>query len=166
MITKTLMIATTIALFGYAPASAKEALVTHKTLSLNVALKLANAALADCQKRGYQVAVVVVDSFGGTQVILRDRFAGSTMVDAAADKARTAVNFRTNTTEMVRATQPGMSQSGVRFLPGVVTVGGGMMVEASGSLVGAVAVSGAPTGDAMDACAKAGLAAIQDDINF
>jgi uncharacterized protein GlcG (DUF336 family) len=166
MITRTLMIATIVVFSGLAPASAKEALVTHKTLSLDAALKLASAALADCQKRGYQVAVAVVDGFGGTQVVLRDRFAGPFMPTAATDKARTAVNFRANTTEIVRATQPGMPQAGVRYLPGVVTVGGGLIVEANGSLVGAIGVSGAPTGDANDACAKAGISKIQDEINF
>ena len=41
-----------------------------------------------------------------------------------------------------------------------------MIVEAGGSLVGAIGVSGAPGGDADDACAKAGISAIQDKIDF
>ena len=59
-----------------------------------------------------------------------------------------------------------MPQAGVRDLPGAVVLGGGIMVQAGGSLVGAIGVSGAPGGDADDACAKAGIAAIQDKIDF
>jgi uncharacterized protein GlcG (DUF336 family) len=76
------------------------------------------------------------------------------------------VSFRTNTTDLVGATQPGMPQAGVRSLPGAVVLGGGILVEAGGSLLGAIGVSGAPGGDADDACAKAGIAAVQDKLEF
>jgi uncharacterized protein GlcG (DUF336 family) len=154
------------ALLACAPARAQEALIGYKTLSPEIALDLARAALADCRQRGYQVAVAVVDRFGGTQVVLRDRFAGPHTPATATGKAWTAVSFRTNTTELVALTQPGTPQAGVRDLPGVVVLGGGIMVQAGGSLVGAIGVSGAPGGDADDACAKAGVAAIQDKIDF
>jgi uncharacterized protein GlcG (DUF336 family) len=45
-------------------------------------------------------------------------------------------------------------------------IGGGIIVQSSGSLVGAVGVSGAPGGDADDLCAKAGLDAIRDKLDF
>jgi uncharacterized protein GlcG (DUF336 family) len=108
----------------------------------------------------------VVDRFGVTQVMLRDRFAGPHTPATAAGKAWTAVSFRTNTTELVAMTQAGTPQAGVRNLPGAVILGGGMTVQAGGSLVGAIGVSGAPGGDADDACAKAGIAAIQDKLDF
>ena len=59
-----------------------------------------------------------------------------------------------------------MAQSGIRNLPGVVVIGGGLTVEAGGSLVGAVGVSGAPGGDADEACARAGIDAIRDRLEF
>ena len=64
------------------------------------------------------------------------------------------------------ATQPGMPQAGLRDLAGAVILGGGMVVQAAGTLVGAIGVSGAPGGDADDACAKAGISAIQDKLDF
>ena len=54
----------------------------------------------------------------------------------------------------------------MRNLPGAVVLGGGLVIEAGGSLVGAVGVSGAPGGDADDACAKAGIDAVRDRLDF
>jgi uncharacterized protein GlcG (DUF336 family) len=87
-------------------------------------------------------------------------------VPTATGKAWTAVSFRTSTTELVAMTQPGMPQAGLRSLPGAVILGGGLMVEAGGSMVGGVGVSGAPGGDADDACAKAGIEAVKDKLEF
>lgn len=148
------------------PLRAQESLVTFKSMNVDLALALARAALSDCQKQGYQVAVAVVDRFGVTQVLLRDRFAGAHTVPTATGKAWTAVSFRSNTSEMLAATAPGMPQAGVRALPGVTVIAGGVMVEAAGSLVGAVGVSGAPLGDNDETCAKAGIAAVRDKLDF
>jgi uncharacterized protein GlcG (DUF336 family) len=82
------------------------------------------------------------------------------------DKAWTAASFRTNTTDLVAASQPGMPQAGMRQLPRVVILGGGVLIEAQGSLLGAVGVSGGPGGDADDACAKAGIEAVRDKLDF
>lgn len=166
MIVRTALAILAAASFDIAAARSQEPLVSYKTLSPDIALELANAALADCRQRGYQVAVAVVDRFGATQVMLRDRFAGPHTPATAAGKAWTAVSFRTSTTDLVPLTQPGMPQAGVRNLPGAVVLGGGMLVEAGGSLLGAVGVSGAPGGEADDACAKAGIAAIQSKIEL
>ena len=148
------------------PASAQDALVTYKSLNPEVALELARAALASCRERGFQVAVAVVDRFGVTQVLLRDRFAGAHTVATATGKAWTAVSFRVSTTELAAMTQPGMPQAGVRAIPGVVAVGGGLAVEAGGSVVGGIGVSGAPGGEADEACAKAGIEAVREKIEF
>ena len=146
-----------------APARADDSFVTFKSMSPDLALTLARAALADCQKRGYQVAVAVVDRFGVTQVLLRDRYAGAFAITIATGKAWTAVNFRNNTGDVVATTPP---DTGVRALPGATVSAGGVMVEAGGTLVGAIGVSGAPGGDKDETCAKAGIAAIRDKLDF
>jgi uncharacterized protein GlcG (DUF336 family) len=56
--------------------------------------------------------------------------------------------------------------AGVRHLPNVVAVGGGVNIQSGGATVGAIGVSGAPSGDADDACARAGIAAIRDELDF
>ena len=159
-------LALALALAFASEARAQDALVTYKSLTTEVALELARASLEECRKRGFQAAVAVVDRFGVTQVMLRDRFAGAHTPSTAAGKAWTAVSFRTSTTELVAMTQPGMPQAGLRGLPGAVILGGGITIEAGGSLVGAVGVSGAPGGDADDACAKAGIEAVRDKLDF
>jgi uncharacterized protein GlcG (DUF336 family) len=166
MIVQKNVLALAVALFLVAPSRAQDALVTTKTLSPELALDLARAALAECRKRGYQASVAVSDRTGVPLVLLRDRFAGAHTTHAAVDKAWTAASFRANTTDLVAATQPGMPQAGVRQLPRVVILGGGVIVEAQGSLVGAVGVSGGPGGDADDSCAKAGVEAVRDKLDF
>jgi len=145
---------------------AQESLVGYKSLAPGIALELAQAALADCQKRGYQVAVAVVDRFGVVQVVLRDRFAGPHTPPTASGKAWTAATFRSSTSSLFAISQPGMMQAGIRNLPGAVIIAGGVVVESGGSLVGAIGVSGAPGGDADEACAKAGIEAIQSKLDF
>jgi uncharacterized protein GlcG (DUF336 family) len=166
MTMRKLLLALLLAPLLSVPVRAEENLVTFKSMSVDLALALGRAALADCQKQGYQVTVAVVDRFGVTQVLLRDRFAGAHTVATATGKAWTAVSFRTNTSDIVANTQPGMPQAGVRGLPGVVVIAGGVMVEAGGSLVGAIGVSGAPGGDNDEACAKAGIATVRDKLDF
>jgi uncharacterized protein GlcG (DUF336 family) len=147
-------------------AGAQSATHAVRVLTPEAALKATQAALAECRKAGYQVAVAVVDRFGVTQTMVRDRFAGPHTPGFAADKGWTAVSFRTGTTDLARATQAGQPSSGIRHLERFAGVGGGVLIEAGGSIVGAIGVSGAPSGDADDQCAKAGIAAIKDDLEL
>ena len=101
----------------------------YKSLAPKIALDLAQAALADCQQRGYQVAVAVVDRAGVVQVVLRDRYAGPHTSATASGKARTAATFRNSTSNLFAVSQPGMMQAGIRNLPGAVIIGGGLIIE-------------------------------------
>jgi uncharacterized protein GlcG (DUF336 family) len=139
---------------------------TQKLLTPETALKAAQAALKKCRDSGYQATIAVVDRMGVAQVLLRDRFAGPHTTDMATAKAWTAVSFRTSTAELAEATQPGRPQSGIRNRPGVAAVAGGLMIEAGGSLLGAIGVSGAPGGREDEMCAEAGIAAIREDVEF
>lgn len=112
------------------------------------------------------MAEAVADRGGVTQVLLRDRFDGPHTVETAMNKAWTAVTFRQDTLAFDIATTRETRAADARTLPRIVAVGGGVLVEASGSLLGVVAVSGAPGGEADDHCTKAGLAAIRDELEF
>jgi uncharacterized protein GlcG (DUF336 family) len=152
--------------FAGAAAAADSATFTVRTLTPEAALKVAQAALAKCRAEGFQVTVAVVDRSGITLALLRDRFAAPHTVDTAQRKAQTAINFRMNTAALDREFQAGKPAAGLRHLPGVVAVAGGMPIEGGGSLVGAVAVSGAPGPANDDVCATAGIQAIAEDLEF
>ncbi|MBZ0251410.1 MAG: heme-binding protein [Burkholderiales bacterium] len=159
-------IALLVALASGTALAAEPATISLKALTPETALKAAQAALAKCRADGYQVAVAVVDRSGLPQVMLRDRYAGAHTPETATNKAWTAVSFRTNTTDLLKITQPGQPSSGIRNLPRVVAVGGGVMIEAGGSIVAGIGVSGAPGGDADDVCARAGIKAVADSLEF
>lgn len=154
-----------LALSGQAWAE-ETATYATRNLTVETALKAAQAAMKKCRDSGWQAAVAVVDRSGVVQVVLRDRYAGPHTPRTASGKAWTAVSFRSNTGALVDLTQPGKAQSGLRNLPRVVVLGGGMIIEGGGQMLGAIGVSGAPGGEADEACAKAGIAAIRESIEF
>jgi uncharacterized protein GlcG (DUF336 family) len=142
------------------------ALVIYKSLTPELALEAAQAAMKTCRDNGYQIAVAVVDRFGQPQVLLRDRFAGMPAPDTATRKAYTALSFRASTSDLAKSVRDGQLDSGLARLPNVAMLGGGLVIETGGTLLGGIGVSGAPGGDKDEACAKAGLDAIRDKIDF
>jgi uncharacterized protein GlcG (DUF336 family) len=161
------MIGAMMLALGAAPAAAgDDALVVYKSLTPEVALEAAQAALKKCRDNGFQIAVAVVDRFGQPQVMLRDRFAGLHAPDTAVRKAYTSVSFRTATGDLAKSVRSGQLDPGLAQLPRVALLGGGLMIEAGGSLVGGIGVSGAPGGDKDEECAKAGIDAIRDKLDF
>lgn len=147
-------------------AQASDATYTGANLTTEAAIGAAKAALASCRASGYQITVSVTDRSGTPIVLLRDRYAGPHTPEAATRKAYTSASFRMPSAELEKATQAGEATSGIRHLNHVLALGGGLTIEAAGSLVGAIGVSGAPGGDADQACAQAGIDAIQDDLDF
>lgn len=135
-------------------------------LSFDAALVAAQAALADCRQRGALVAVAVLDRSGIPLVLLRDGLAGMHAPEAATRKAWSAVSFKNSTTELVKATAYDQASSGIRTLPQVAMIGGGLVVRSAGSIIGGIGVSGAPAGELDEVCALAGIAAVQDAIDL
>ena len=148
------------------PVAFAEATFSLRSLTPEVALKLAEAARLSCNESGYQVAVAVVDRAGLLQAFVRDRFATPHTVEVAERKAWTALSFRIPTSEMEAATAPDTDMMGIRHTSKALMVGGGLPIEAGGSLVGGIGISGAPGGDLDEICAADGLAAIEGDLLF
>lgn len=159
-------IATVMLIVISGSAFAAEASYTIQLMTPETALKAALAGLKECRALGYQVAIAVVDRTGQTQVILRDRYAGMHTIEAATNKAWTAVSFKTNTSQFAENTQSGKESSGIRNIPKVLAIGGGMMIEVGGVLFGAIGVSGAPNGVADDKCVKVAIASIVEDLEL
>ena len=155
-----------LALAALPAVAGDDALVVYKSLSPEVALEAAQAALKKCRDNGYQVAVAVVDRFGQPQVMLRDRFAGLPAADTATSKAYTSLSFRAATSDLSKSIRSGQLDAGLAGLPHVAMLAGGLVIEAGGTLLGGIGVAGAPGGDKDEVCAKAGLDAIRDKIDF
>ena len=162
-----MIVAAVMLAFGAPPAVADDgSIVTYKSLSPQTALEAAQTALKKCRDNGFQVAVVVVDRFGLPQVVLRDRFAGQLAMDTATAKAYTALSFRSPTSDLAKQVKAGQMDAALSRQPHVAMLAGGLPVEAAGALLGGIGVSGAPGGDKDEECAKAGLDAIRDRIDF
>ena len=148
----------------FVKAAEDDAFVEFKVLKPEIAIKAAISAMNFCQDEGYQVGVSVVDRFGLTQAFIKSRYAGLHVQETATRKAWTSVSFRTPTLSLDESTQPGKEAFGIRFISTPLPLGGGVPIEAEGSIVAGIGVSGAPGTDIDDECARAGIAAIEDDL--
>ena len=137
-------------------------LMQFRQLSLELAGEIAWNALKACRRQDAQVAVAVVDRGGRTQVLLRDALAGPHTIQVSQGKALTALSFRIPTSQLAAETAPGSPASGLRNVDGVTAIGGGLVIQSRGSVVGAIGVSGAPGPAHDEACAKAGIDSVLD----
>jgi len=152
-------------LFAFVTATASAAeqpvIVKIPRLTVETAQKIAQAALVECRKGAAQVGVTVIDRGGHPVVVLRDTLAPDLTLAISREKAYTAMSFNAATSTMEnRFTQP----FSVGKVPGLIFSAGGVPIEAAGNIVGAVGVSGAPTGAQDEKCAKAGVQAVSFDL--
>lgn len=161
-----LMMAAMVVLAPQAGSAQDANFTTFRVLKPELALQAAQGAMTECRKRGYQVAVSIADRFGVMQVTLRDQLAGPHTTDTAYRKAWTAVSFRTETAELAKLAEAGEAWA-IRTVDKALPLGGGVRILAGdGNMLGAIGVSGAPSGSEDDACAKAGIAGISEKIEF
>jgi uncharacterized protein GlcG (DUF336 family) len=88
---------TIVIIAGASASSARAELQTHKDLSYDVARTMAEGALAECHKRGYNTSVV--DRASATLIAMRYDNAGPHTMENARRKAYTAMTFRQTTDE-------------------------------------------------------------------
>lgn len=144
--------------------SAAEALTVNiKRLSLDTALRIAQAAIAQCRKEGVQVAVTVIDRGGHVQAVLRDTLAMDITVPISKQKAHTAMAFNSPLSQL-EGRFTGAYQ--VPKLDGLLVSAGGIPVNIGGSILGGIGVSGAPSGLTDEKCATAGLDAVKTDLEM
>jgi uncharacterized protein GlcG (DUF336 family) len=130
----------------------------QRVLTQKAAQHLANVALATCAKKGFPVTVAVVDRDGVPLVTLRDERATGATVSVATGKAFASAGFRSPTAQLQQGAK---SSPGLIAIPNFVILPGGEPITFGNALLGGVGVSGAPSGDIDDACAMAGLAALE-----
>jgi uncharacterized protein GlcG (DUF336 family) len=133
-------------------------LMEKKTVTLDAAKKIADAALAEAAKNKWDVIVWVLDEGGNPIVMQRMDGAQLGSIDVAQAKARTSLRFRRPSKAFADSMKSG--NTSVMALPGVLPVQGGLPIEVDGKVIGAVGVSGA-TSEQDEQCARAGIATLQ-----
>ena len=135
-----------------------------KNIGMELARDLASEAVLACRESGYQVSAVVVDRNGIVRATLRDDLASRFTLQIAEDKANAVVmsgipsgEFRANRADI----RPEMNH-----VRGILMMVGGLPIEAAGSRIGAIGVSGAPGGERDEVCAQAALEKLAERIEF
>jgi uncharacterized protein GlcG (DUF336 family) len=139
-----------------------QGVVMQRNLSLTLAKTIAEAALAECQAKGFHTSAAVVDRAGQPLVLLRDEQATVQTLEMSRRKAYTARMFRTTTLEFQkRTTDPELMPQ--RDVSEILALGGGVPILAGNEVIGGVGSSGSSqTQD--DACARAGIAKVADQL--
>lgn len=146
-----------------APATAAD-VVTFKTVSLELARDLAQAAVDARRAGGYQVTAVVVNRGGDAQAMLRDSMAPRYTMQIAREKAEAVILSGVASSEFRKNRQDIRME--MNHVKGILVLEGGLPIRAGGSLLGAIGVSGAPGGDKDEACAQAALNQLQERLEF
>ncbi len=126
-------------------------------IGVEIARRLAAAAITEGKKNGWMVAAAIVDP--GGDLVYFERIdgtqAGSSQV--SVEKARSAVAFKRPTKVFEDALIGG--RMAILAMPGAVPLEGGIPLVIGGETVGAIGVSGA-TSQQDGVCAKAGADAL------
>jgi len=144
-------------------AHAQGLLQTHR-ISADLANQAVAAVVAKCASQGYAETGVLVDADGVQQALLRGNRTGAHTLDSAFAKAYTAASFKTDTTALVERSKTVPVLANLFKLPKLLLLGGGIVIKVGDEVIGAIGAAGAPGGDLDDACARAGLDKIKDQL--
>jgi uncharacterized protein GlcG (DUF336 family) len=143
--------------------TASAQLLARKDLSMATSLTIAQTAIATCNTNGYRVSATVVGRNGEVLVQIRGDGTGPHTMENSYKKAYTARTFRIPSGEMEDRLKKNPAM-GAQYLTGFTTARGALPVMVGEDVVGAVGVSGAPGGEKDEACVKAGLDKVADQL--
>lgn len=142
-------------------AQGAQALINERTLSVDAALEIATAALANCRPHGVPVTITVIDHAARVKVVLRDDGANLHSSEHSFRKAYTALTYAMPSGEYGKRAAANPASAGPLHLPNITTAAGGLPIRAGNAIVGAIGISGTPGakggGAADEGCAKAGI---------
>jgi uncharacterized protein GlcG (DUF336 family) len=159
-----LLTALTCALGLTAGTAQADDVIQARLMSLELANDIAMEAVKACRETGYQVSVVVVDRNGNDQVVMRDAKASRFTIEIARKKANATILSAVSTGEFLK-NRSDITQA-MNHLDEVLVLRGALPINAAGSLIGAVGVSGALGGDKDEACAQKAMDAVADRLAF
>jgi len=154
---------TAIGLAGALASSANAQLLNEKSLSAAMAMTIAQTALEACTKQGYHVSVHVVGRNGETLLAVRGDGAPPHTMENSQRKAYTSRTFRIPSGEFAQRVKDNPT-TGAVHLSGIIAAQGALPIKVGDEVIGAVGVSGAPGGEKDEACSKAGLEKVADQL--
>jgi glc operon protein GlcG len=129
-------------------------------ITLEQARKVAAAAEAESKKGIYPQAIAIVEPSGDLVLVVKLENTAYAAPEIAIRKARTSARFRVPTTVFFNAVEAG-HPSVMSLTPDLAAADGGTVIVENGKVIGAIGVSGAPSGSIDAVAANAGAAAIQ-----
>lgn len=138
--------------------------VTTRNVGAELAMDIALKTVEACRKDGYQVSVVVVDRGANVVAVLRDAYATRFSTEIARRKANAVIMAGVSTAEFAKNRAD--IRRDLNEIHDIIVLAGALPIQAGGSLIGAVGVSGAPGGDKDEACARAALDALGERLEF
>ena len=156
--------ALTLAAVGGVSITADAQVLTQKNVSLAMAKVIAEASLRECMSKGFPgTSVAVVDRAGQVVLIMRSDASTAQQPEMARRKAYTARMFRRTTMDWAKRTLDDPVTEPQRDLEDVIALGGGVPIMVGDETIGGVGSAGS-TQDQDDACAKAGVAAVANQL--
>ena len=156
---------TAAAICSFAFASRASAqLVEHKDLTAAIALTIAQTAMETCKANGYAVSATIVGRAGEIIVQIRGDGTGPHTVENSFRKAYTARTFRSPSGAFVERVKADPT-NGLVHLTNVIANQGGLPIKIGDDVIGAAAASGAPGGEKDEACVKAALDKVADQLH-
>jgi uncharacterized protein GlcG (DUF336 family) len=145
-----------------APAGAQ--LLEHKDLTATIAITIAQTAIDTCKANGYAVSATVVGRNGEIIVQVRGDNTGPHTIENSFRKAYTARTFRAPSGTLVDRVKADPTL-GLIHLTNVIANQGALPIKVGDEVIGAAGASGAPGGEKDEACVKAGIDKVADQLH-
>jgi uncharacterized protein GlcG (DUF336 family) len=143
---------------------ARAQLLEHKDLTAAIALTIAQTAIETCKANGYAVSSTIVGRAGEIIVQIRGDGTGPHTVENSFRKAYTARTFRSPSGAFVERVKADPT-NGLVHLTNVIANQGGLPIKVGDDVIGGAGASGAPGGEKDEACVKAGLDKVADQLH-
>jgi len=144
-----------------APASAQ--LLSHKDLTAAIAINIVQTTIETCKTNGYAVSATVVGRNGEIIAQVRGDNTGPHTFENSFRKAYTARTFRAPSGALVDRLKADPTL-GLIHLSNVIANQGALPIKIGDEVIGAAGASGAPGGEKDEACVKAALDKVADQL--
>lgn len=134
--------------------------VEQKSVSLEMANLLTDAALSSCRSMDRNAVVAVVDRSGSLIALKRGDGVGPHNIRAAERKAFTALSTKTSTSRLAERAATDPSSQYLSSVPDLLLLGGGLPVIYESEVIGGIGVAGSGGSVSDEQCAMAALAKV------